>query len=136
MAFSGFYRRVSRDQLTVGANAQADPNGWMGGIETVSATPIGSFGGFASASHVKDVGSGWASILTFQRTITRRRGGADALSLSFETRSRNFSPNGVGLPSNPYRYVAGASYNGAINYAHYAGLDPPYSRGRGGVPNV
>src|SRR3546814_2348325 len=90
MAFSGFYRRGISDQLTVGANAQADPNGWMGGVETVIATPIGSFGGFASASHVKDVGSGWASILTFQRTITRRSGGADALSLSFETRSRNF----------------------------------------------
>ncbi|MHA4836529.1 fimbria/pilus outer membrane usher protein [Sphingopyxis sp. MSC1_008] len=136
MAFSGFYRRGISDQLTVGANAQADPNGWMGGVETVIATPIGSFGGFASASHVKDVGSGWASILTFQRTITRRSGGADALSLSFETRSRNFAPIGVGLPSNPYRYVAGASYNGAINDALYAGLDARYSRGRADEPNV
>lgn len=136
MAFSGFYRRGISDQLTIGANAQADPNGWMGGVETVIATPIGSFGGFASASHVKDVGSGWASILTFQRTITRRSGGADALSLSFETRSRNFAPIGVGLPSNPYRYVAGASYNGAINDALYAGLDARYSRGRDNEPNV
>src|SRR3546814_18215779 len=73
----------------------------MGGVETVIATPIGSFGGFASASPVKDVGSGWASILTFHRTITRRSGGADALSLSFETHSRNFSPIGVGMPSHP-----------------------------------
>ncbi|MGL3820687.1 fimbrial biogenesis outer membrane usher protein [Sphingopyxis sp. R3-92] len=136
MAFSGFYRRGISDQLTLGANAQADPNGWMGGVETVIATPIGSFGGFASASHVKDVGSGWASILTFQRTITRRSGGADALSLSFETRSRDFAPIGVGLPSNPYRYVAGASYNGAINDALYAGLDARYSRGRDDEPHV
>lgn len=136
MAFSGFYRRGISDQLTLGANAQADPNGWMGGVETVIATPIGSFGGFASASHVKDVGSGWASILTFQRTITRRSGGADALSLSFETRSRDFAPIGVGFPSNPYRYVAGASYNGAINDALYAGLDARYSRGRDDEPHV
>lgn len=136
LAFSGFYRRGLSDQLTVGANAQADPNGWMGGVETVIATPIGSFGGFASASHVDGVGKGWASILTFQRTITRRSGGADALSLSFETRSRNFAPIGVGLPSNPYRYVAGASYNGAINDALYAGLDARYSRGRDDEPNV
>lgn len=136
MAFSGFYRRGINDQLTLGANAQADPNGWMGGVETVIATPIGSFGGFASASHVKDVGAGWASILTFQRTITRRSGGADALSLSFETRSRDFAPIGVGLPSNPYRYVAGASYNGAINDALYAGLDARYSRGRDDEPHV
>jgi outer membrane usher protein len=136
LAFSGFYRRGLSDQLTVGANAQADPNGWMGGVETVIATPIGSFGGFASASHVDGVGKGWASILTFQRTITRRSGGADALSLSFETRSRNFAPIGVGLPSNPYHYVAGASYNGAINDALYAGLDARYSRGRDDEPNV
>lgn len=136
LAFSGFYRRGISDQLTVGANAQADPNGWMSGVETVIATPIGSFGGFAAASHVKDVGSGWASILTFQRTITRRSGAADALSLSFETRSRNFVPIGVGLPSNPYRYVAGASYNGAINDALYAGLDARYSRGRDNESNV
>lgn len=136
LAFSGFYRRGISDNLTVGANAQADPNGWMGGAEAVIATPIGSFGGFASASHVDGVGKGWASILTFQRTITRRSGGADALSLSFEARSRDFAPIGVGVPSNPYRYIAGASYNGAISDALYAGLDARYSRGRGDEPNV
>ena len=136
MAFSGFYRRGLSDNLTLGVNAQADRGGWMGGVEAVVATPIGSFGGFASASQVDGFGKGWASILTFQRTITRRSGGADALSLSFETRSRDFAPIGVGVPSNPYRYVAGASYNGAISDALYAGLDARYSRGRGSEPNV
>jgi outer membrane usher protein len=136
LAFSGFYRRGLSDKLTLGANAQADPNGWMGGVEAVVATPIGSFGGFASASHVDGAGKGWASILTFQRTMTRRTGGADALSLSFETRSRDFAPIGVGTPSNPYRYVAGASYNGSISDTLYAGLDARYSRGRGTEPNV
>lgn len=136
MAFSGFYRRGVSDALTLGVNAQADRGGWMGGVEAVVATPIGSFGGFASASQVDGFGKGWASIVTFQRTIARRGGGADALSLSFETRSRDFAPIGVGAPSNPYRYVAGASYNGAISDALYAGLDARYSRGRGGEPNV
>ncbi|MDO9369435.1 MAG: fimbrial biogenesis outer membrane usher protein [Sphingopyxis sp.] len=136
LAFSGFYRRGLSDNLTLGVNAQADRGGWMGGAEAIVATPIGSFGGFASASQVDGFGSGWASILTFQRTITRRSGGADALSLSFETRSRNFAPIGVGVPSNPYRYAAGASYNGAISDALYAGLDARYSRGRGAEPNV
>lgn len=136
MAFSGFYRRGVSDKLTLGVNAQADRGGWMGGVEAVVATPIGSFGGFASASQVDGFGKGWASILTFQRTITRRSGGADALSLSFETRSRDFAPIGVGVPSNPYRYIAGASYNGAISDVLYAGLDARYSRGRDGEPNV
>lgn len=136
LAFSGFYRRGLSDQLTVGANAQADRGGWMGGVEAIVATPIGSFGGFASASQVDGFGKGWASIVNFQRTITRRGGGADAFSLSFETRSRNFAPIGVGVPSNPYRYIAGASYNGAINDTLYAGLDARYSRGRDAEPNV
>ncbi|WP_077147504.1 hypothetical protein [Sphingopyxis sp. KK2] len=136
LAFSGFYRRGVSDKLTLGVNAQADPHGWMGGIETVVATPIGSFGGFASASHVDGFGKGWASVLTFQRTIARRERGADALSLSFEARSRDFAPIGVGPPSNPYRYIAGASYNASISDALYGGLDARYSRGRGTEPNV
>lgn len=136
LAFSGFYRRGLGDRLTLGANAQADGNGWMGGVESVVATPIGSFGGFASASHVNGVGSGWASIVTFQRTITRASDRADALSLSLETRSRNFAPVGTGRPSNPYSYIAGLSYNSAISDAVYAGLDARYSKGRDGEPNV
>lgn len=137
LAFSGFYRRGLSDRLTVGANAQADSGGWMGGLETVVATPIGSLGGFASASHVDGVGSGWASILTFQRTIARAAsGGSDVLSASFEARSRNFAPIGTFLPSNPYRYIAGASYNAAISDTVYAGLDARYSRGRGGEPDA
>lgn len=136
LAFSGFYRRGVSDRLTLGANAQADGNGWMGGAETVVATPIGSFGGFASASHVNGVGSGWASILTFQRTISRASDRADALSLSFEARSRNFAPIGTRLPSNPYSYIAGVSYNSAISDAVYAGLDARYSKGRDLEPDV
>ena len=136
LAFSGFYRRGLNDRLTLGANAQVDGNGWMGGVETVVATPIGSFGGFASASHVDGVGAGWASILTFQRTISRASDRADALSLSFETRSRNFAPIGTGLPSNPYSYIAGLSYNSAISDAVYAGLDARYSKGRDGERDI
>ncbi len=136
LAFSGFYRRGVSDRLTLGANAQADGNGWMGGVETVIASPIGSVGAFASASHVNGLGSGWASIVTFQRTISRSADRADALSLSLETRSRNFSPIGSGAPFNPYRYIAGASYNSALTETLYAGIDARYSKGRDGEPDV
>lgn len=135
-AFSGFYRRGISDQLTLGANGQIDNRGWMGGVETVVATPIGAFGGFASASHVNGVGSGWASILTFQRTINRSELGAVALSFSIEARSRDFAPIGTSSPFNPYAYIAGASYNTVISEAVYAGLDVRYSRGRDDEPDV
>ena len=137
MAFSGFYRRGITDRLTLGANAQADPRGWMGGVEAVVATPVGSFGGFASASDSDGSGAGWASILTFQRTIARTdNGGTDVLSASFETRSRNFTPIGDGQPFNPYSYIAGASYSAALSETVYAGLDGRYSRGRDAEPDV
>lgn len=136
LAFSGFYRRGLSDWLTLGANAQADGEGGMAGAESVVATPIGSFAGFASASHVKGIGSGWASIVTFQRTITRGGERADALSLSFEARSRNFAPIDTGAPINPYSYIAGLSYNATLTDTVYGGLDARYSRGRGDEPDV
>lgn len=136
LAFSGFYRRGLTDRLTLGANAQADSQGWMGGLETLLATSVGSFGGFASLSHVDGLGSGWASILTFQRTITRGSDRADALSLSVETRSRNFAPIGTPFPSNPYSSIVSASYNSTISDAVYAGIDARYSRGRDEEPDV
>lgn len=129
-ALSGFYRRGITDRLTLGANLQVDTGGWMGGAEAVVATPIGSFAGFASASQVEGFGKGWASIVTFQRTIPRRDGRADTLSLSLETRSRDFAPIGVRVPFNPYSLVAGAGYTSTISDAVYAGVDARYSRGR------
>lgn len=135
-AFSGFYRRGLKDWLTVGVNAQGDKSDWMGGVETVVATPFGAIGALFSASHADGVGKGWASIMTFQRTITRANDTADALSFSLETRSRNFAPIAVGMPRNPYAYAAGVTYNRSINSSLYAGLDARYSRGRDAEPHV
>lgn len=135
-AFTGFYRRGMSDRVTLGANFQADPQSWMGGGEVVFATPIGSLAGFASASDVAGHGRGWATLLTFQRTIARGGLGADALSLSFEARSRAFAPVGVLRPFNPYSLIVGASYSASLSANLYAGLDARYSRGRDGEPDV
>ncbi|GAA0735221.1 fimbrial biogenesis outer membrane usher protein [Sphingomonas japonica] len=135
-AISGFYRRGINDRLTLGANVQADSMGWMAGAETVVASGIGSFGGFASASQLNGVGSGWASIVTFQRTISRSGSGADALSFSLEARSRNFAALGTRTALNPYSYIVGGSYNATISDAVYAGFDARYSRGRDDEPDV
>ncbi len=135
-AVSGFYRRGLTDRLTLGANFQADTHGWMGGGEGVVATPIGSLAAFASASHVDGVGPGWATLVSFQRTIARGGLGADALSFSVEARSRDFAPVGVRLPVNPYSIVLGANYSTSFTQGIYAGADLRYSRGRGAEPDV
>jgi outer membrane usher protein len=135
-ALSGFYRRGVSDWLTLGANLQADTRGWMGGGEAVVATPIGSLATFASASHVEGVGSGWAGLVYFQRSFAGDGIAADALSVSLETRSRNFAPIGVREPQNRYSLIAGASYGRSLGNDLYAGIDARYSRGRGAEPDV
>lgn len=135
-AASGFYRRGMTDRLTLGANFQADSNGWMGGGEAVVATPIGSLAAFASASGVEDVGSGWAGLVTFQRTIARGEFGTDALSFSLEARSRNFAAVGIRNPVNPYSLVIGAGYSTTLGPGLYGAFDARHSRGRDREPDV
>lgn len=135
-AFSGFYRRGMTDRLTLGANFQADTNGWMGGGEAVVATPIGSLAAFGSASDVDGVGSGWAALVTFQRTIERGGFGSDALSFSLEARSRQFAPVGVRDPINPYSLIVGAGYSTTFAPGLYAAFDARYSRGRDAESDV
>lgn len=135
-AFSGFYRRGISDRVTLGANFQADTQGWMGGGEAVVATPIGSLAAFGSASQVDGHGKGWATLLTFQRSIARGGLGSDSLSLSLETRSREFAPVGVVAPFNPYSLIAGAGYSASLTENIYAGVDARYSRGRDDEPDV
>lgn len=135
-AFSGFYRRGISERLTLGANLQADSHGWMGGGEVMMATPIGAVAAFASASQVEDAGTGWATLVTFQRSFTGGGSGAHAFSLSAEARSRQFAPIGIRRPDNPYSLTIGASYNGTITDAIYGGIDARYSRGRDDEPDV
>ncbi|WP_106638922.1 fimbrial biogenesis outer membrane usher protein [Allosphingosinicella vermicomposti] len=136
LAFTGFYRRGMSDTLTLGANVQVDPYGWMGGPEAVLATPIGSFAGFLAASQVEGYGKGWASILTFQRPVLRANGLSNSFSLSLEARSRDFGPIGTLRPFNPFVYEIGGGYSRSINEDIYAGVDARYSKGRGDQRDV
>jgi outer membrane usher protein len=130
LAVSGFYRRGISDRLTLGANVQAEPSGFMGGGEIVAATAIGSVAAFASGSYHKDFGSGWASIVTFQRPFQRSNGQSDTLSFSLEARSRNFAPIDAGTPFNPFVYEVGAGYSRTLAENIYAGVDARFSKGR------
>lgn len=130
-AFTGFYRRGISDFVTLGANAQADKNTRMGGVEAVFGTTIGTFGGSFSLSDIDGVGSGWAGIATFQRLIQRGGGKADSLNLFVEARSRKFGPVGTIVPNNPFRYEVGGGYSHAFNDYLYGGVDARYSKGRG-----
>ncbi len=130
-AFTGFVRHGFSDRATIGANFQADKNVKMGGIEGVFGTPIGTFSTNFSLSDIKNVGTGWASVTTFQRLIQRGNGRSDTLNLSLETRSKKFGPLGSLAPNNPFKWEAGAGYSHAFNDSTYGGIDTRYSKGRG-----
>ena len=131
-AMSGFIRTGISDTLTLGINTQADADGQMLGGEAVIASSFGTIATNVAVSNVRRYGTGLATLTTFQRLIQRSGGRTDSLTLSLETRSRNFGPMGTLLPVNPYRYEIGGNYSHAFTNDFYAGLDARYSRARFG----
>lgn len=130
--FTGFYRRGISDNLTLGANFQADRFAQMGGLEGVLATSLGTFGGQVAVSHVSGFGDGWAGNVTYQRLIQSQGGHSDSFSASVQYTSANFGPAGTTAPNNPYSYQVTAGYSHTFNDYVYAGFDLNYSKGRGG----
>ncbi len=133
---SGFYRRGISDNLTLGANFQADNTIQMGGVEAMFGTPFGSFGTNFAYSHTNGHGDGFAVQGTFQRLIQRSNGQADTLNLFVEHRSRKFAPVSFFLADNQYDYEVGGGYSHAFNSSLYMGANARYSKGRGDNPDV
>lgn len=127
---SGFYRRGLDDNLTVGANFQADSISSLVGVEAVVATDIGVFGAQAAVSDIDNFGKGFSSAVTYQRVIQRADGQADALNLSVEYRSEDFGPVGTFLPVNPFSFEVAGGYTHAFSDNIYAGVDFRHSFGR------
>lgn len=128
---SGFYRRGISDNLTLGANFQADDQVQMAGIEAMFGTPIGSFGTHLAYSHTDGFGDGFALQATFQRIIQHQNGQADTFNLFVEHRSRRFAPVTFFLADNQYDYEIGGGYTHAFNADFYMGANARFSKGRG-----
>jgi outer membrane usher protein len=135
-AVSGFYRHGLTETLTLGANAQADEESRMAGLEGVWGARIGTIGFDLAMSNLDDFGSGYAGTLTFQRLFQMSDGRADAFNLFVQTRSRDFASMGSAAPDNRYEFEAGAGYSHAFSDAFYAGLDARFSKGRGLNPDI
>lgn len=133
---SGFYRRGISDNLTLGANFQADDTIQMGGVEAMFGTPIGSFGTNVAYSHTDGYGDGFAVQGTFQRLIQRSNGQADTLNLFVEHRSPKFAPVSFFLAENQFDYEVGGGYSHAFNSDIYMGANARFSKGRGDNPDI
>lgn len=132
-AVTGFVRHGFSDNLTAGANFQANKGSQMGGVEALWAMPIGTIGANFSLSHIDGYGSGRAVQVTYQRLIQRPNGRSDSFNLFFESRSRRFGPLDTFVPNNPYDYELGGGYSHAFTDAVYGGIDGRYSHGRDNI---
>lgn len=127
---SGFYRRGLSDNVTLGANFQADGDVQMAGIEAMFGTPIGSFGTNFAYSHTDGYGDGFALQATFQRILQHDDGQADTFNLFVEHRSRRFAPVTFLLADNQYEYEVGGGYTHAFNSNFYMGVNARFAKGR------
>lgn len=133
---SGFYRRGLSDNVTLGANFQADDKVQMGGIEAMFGTAIGSFGTHFAFSHTDGLGDGFALQATFQRILQHSDGQSDTFNLFVEHRSRRFAPVTLFLADNQYQYEVGGGYTHAFSSNFYMGGNARFSKGRGVNPDV
>jgi outer membrane usher protein len=136
LAISGFIRHGVSDRLTLGANVQGDGDDQMGGVEAVLGTPIGTIAANFSISNLESRGSGFATLVTFQRLIQRPGGRADSFSLFVESRSRDFGALGTIQPNNPYDWEIGGGYAHAFSDNVYGGIDGRFSHARDGGRDV
>ncbi len=133
---SGFYRRGLSENVTLGANFQADDFVQMAGIEAMFGTAIGSFGTHFAYSHTDGYGDGFAIQATFQRVLQHSDGQADTFNLFVEHRSRRFAPVSFFLADNQYQYEVGGGYTHAFGPNFYMGGNARFSKGRGINPDI
>ncbi len=129
-AATGFYRRGISDQVTLGANFQADDQIQMAGLEAVFGTQFGTIGTQAAFSHTVGYGDGFALQATFQRLLQHSDGTSDSFNLFAEHRSRRFAPITFLLADNQYEYELGGGYTHAFNSNFYMGANARFSKGR------
>jgi outer membrane usher protein len=113
---TAYYRRGVAENLTLGANLQLDARSRMGGVEMLAATRFGVLGAHLAASESDPYGSGYASIITFERLSQNDGVSGGAFNLALETWSRDFAPvAGATSADNPYRYRLSADYSYSLN---------------------
>lgn len=114
--FSGFHRYGLADNLTLGANLQANREQQMGGIDVTVGHRWGTVRADVAASHAADAGGGRAWRLQYQNTDNLRLRedgsfrGTRNFALLASYRDRKFAPLGNPLPDNASSYELAARY--------------------------
>ncbi|TCM20665.1 outer membrane usher protein [Novosphingobium sp. PhB165] len=128
---SGFYRHGLTEELTVGANFQAQRRGAVAGAEVVWASPVGTLALNLAGSHNTWVGSGYAVNIGYELSFVGTENNGRSLTASIQATSKDFALPDTLAASNPYLLDIGATYSQSLGADHYFSLDGFYSVGRG-----
>lgn len=129
---SGLHRLGWSDQLTLGANLQADRDRWMVGGEVLFASALGTFGIEPALSGDEARGSGWATAFRFRdfrngEAIWQRR----SLTGQAIWRSADFTSPGSGPGTNPVAWDIAARLGQPLGERTMLTLGARYRIGRG-----
>ncbi|HEV7369731.1 fimbrial biogenesis outer membrane usher protein [Arenibaculum sp.] len=129
---TALHRAGLSEQLTVGANLQADRRQWLVGGEVLFATPLGTFGLEPSASGVEGADTGYAAALRFRDyrsggEIWQRR----SVTAQAIWRSEDFAALGTTRPNNPVSWDLAARIGQPVTTSTSLTLGTRYQVGRG-----
>lgn len=134
-AASGFIRRGITPTLTGGLNFQLQQRGGVIGVEAVTATSLGTFGGDIAFSKVDQVGSGYAVNLGYQTSLGGRGGAGRSLSVTVEHRSRDFATPSDFFADNRFTFNLAASYSQSLDERSFLAVTGQYAKGRDAFPD-
>lgn len=127
---SGFVRKGLTQQLTAGANMQADADAQQIGTEVLLGNVAGLIGVELAGSRRTNGGEGFATDASYQKII----GGSGEQSQSIhglvEYRSPLFAVPGALVPREPTEFRASLGYAMTFGFDRFVSIDAQYSRDR------
>ena len=130
-ATAGFVRKGISQQLTAGANMQADARAQQVGGEVLFGTDLGLIGFDLAASRRSGGDAGIAGAASFEKII-QSYSSAQSLSLHavVEVRSARFATPGTLTPREPVALRASAGWSLTLGRDTFVSLDAQYARDR------
>lgn len=122
------------DQVTVGANFQADSDERIGGLEARWAAPFGTLRLDAAGSIVSGIKNGYALRLSYRYVgVSNAQSTGRSVEFTSVYRSPTFATFGVAQPVNPVALDFGVRYGQRLFGKLYGSLGFSYQRGRQGL---
>ena len=127
---NGFVRRGFSQQLTAGANMQADARAQQVGTEVLLGNVAGLFGAELAGSRRTAGGDGVAAVASYEKILGSGGEQQHSIHALAEYRSPLFAVPGALIPREPTQFRASFGYAMTFGLDRFISLDAQYSRDR------